>query len=332
MSLVLTVHSHTVPLIYIRWGNGIFLSHNAFFNFCFPILAASRVTELYFGVIAVKETKRITFSLANLSNISTLRFQWPALPSLTFMPSTGHIKPNSSKDITVAFTFGKPHSLKSHKVVGRLCRISFSTPLSEVPDWDDSMKSVQWVNVPTSAVTTNDTALEDASYNSIPGSVVTTSTSGTSKQLATPAKRRVVETEKEPPHTVIDDTSRDIELLATGVIDYVKYECPIKKIKFEDTLMYQTRVYTFPLKNIGNTYLEYGWSIWKEDGCAPSPPLSKLRDLLDAKGDVISEGGKVLPFSVDPTSGIIPPDNEAQITVRFSPLDVITASYIFRCQ
>ena len=249
------------------------------------------------------------------------------ITSLTFMPSMGHIKPNCSKDITAAFTFSTPYSLTSHKLVGKMCRINFSTLLSEVPDWDDSMKSVQWVNMPMTTAIANTTREET---NLTPTSLMTSSTSGLCRQMATPAKKKVVETEKEPLHVVMEDTNTEIVLSVHGIIDYVKYECPVKSITFKDTLMYQTRTYTFPLKNAGNTNLEYGWSIWKEDGSVPSPLPTQLQ--LDRRGSVVSEGGVVLPFSVSPTSGFIHLDSEVQITVRFSPLDVMEAAYRLRCQ
>lgn len=294
-----------------------------------PILsfAVGRVTELYFGSIAVGETKHITFSLTNLCT-STLRFHWMSVSSLSFMPSVGHIKPNCSKDITVAFTSSQPHSLISQKVVGRMCEINFTTPLSKVADWDDSMKSVHWVKLPSSSTATANSTREEATCT--PTSMSASCSSGPSRQIPTPAKKKVVETEKEPLHDVMEDSSRDIILSVHGVIDYVKYECPVKSVAFKDTLMYQTRVYTFPLKNVGNTYLEYCWSIWKEDGSTPSPPPSQLQ--LDGRGSVASEGGEVLPFTVSPTFGSVLPDNEVEITVRFSPLDVKASAYLLRCQ
>ena len=209
-----------------------------------------------------------------------------------------------------------------------MCRINLSSSVSDIPDWDDNMKSVHWVNRPPSsnAPATNSTVEDDSTIVSF----ASKSTGAVSRKEATPAKKKVVEIEKEPSHTVMEGSIRDLVLSVNGVIDYVKYGCPIESVMFKDTLMYQTRAYTFPLKNTGKTYLEFDWSIWKEDGSSPTPPPSQLQ--LDGEGCVVSEGGEVLPFSVSPTSGIILPGDEAQITARFSPLDVMEASYLLLCQ
>lgn len=55
---------------------------------------------------------------------------------------------------------------------------------------------------------------------------------------------QVIET-VEPPHAVVDDSHGDLELYASAVADYTKYECPVREIKFRETLMYQTRVYRY---------------------------------------------------------------------------------------
>lgn len=169
----------------------------------------------------------MTFRLSNLSENSTVKFQWPpsGLP-LVFVPSVGHIKPKTSKTITVTFKTTKPQALKAHKVVGKLWKISFAKPLSEVPDWDDRMKSVQWVTA---------TAVENtASINS----VLASSSTASKPPHNAPLKKRVVETEKEPSHQVVDDSHRDLELSVTGVADFCKYECSIRDIKFRETLIY----------------------------------------------------------------------------------------------
>ena len=278
----------------------------------------------------------MTFQLTNLSNTTTLRFQWSSsnLP-LTFTPSIGHIKPSSSKDITITFKSNKPQSLSAQKVVGKISRIILSESGSDVPDWDDSMKSVQWVNVvqPTSSV------LENTSNNSIPTSSISggsrptnhSSSSTTRPPPVSAVKKKVIETEREPIYSEISNSQRDVELLVTGLVDYTKYECPINEISFRDTLMYQTRVYSFPLKNTSKIDLRYHWSILNKDRCS-LPMNTSPHNYLDDNPSIASEGGETTPFSISPSSGVILPDREAIITVRFSPLDLNKALSILQCQ
>jgi len=311
-------------------------------SFYVIVHAASRSPEINFGVLPLGEIKRVTFTLSNLASSSVLKFQWCPVSCLSFIPTTGHIKPNSSRDITISFSSIKPISLKAQKVIGKMCRINYLGSLSEVSDWDDSMKSIHWVNVlPPGSSPTNPMSLEETSYSSTSASALATSTTAeTTKppitaisgpaRLSTPAKKKVEEIEKEPSHAVIDDTSRDLEMLATGLTDNTKYECAIKSIKFKDTLMYQTRLYRFSLKNTGLTYLEFTWIFLREDGTPPPAMPTSLQ--LDKSGNVIGEGGKVVPFTVEPSSGVIPPETEGQVTVRFSPLDILNETYLLRCQ
>lgn len=286
-------------------------------------MLAYRATEIQFGTLAVGESRQITFRLANLSETSTIKFQWPStVASLVFVPNTGHIWPKTSKTITVTFKATKPQAFKAQKVVGKLCKISFTKPLSEILDWDDRMKSVQWVIVsqPAPQPAAPPGGLDNASVNSI---VATSST--TSKPHVGPLKRKVVETEKEPAHQVMDDSHRDVELAVTGVADWCKYECPIYDVRFKETLIYQTRSYSFPLKNTGRIELNYSWSILYQEPSRPSIGTEdKESGLTEGKDDP-------LPFTVFPMSGTILPDREADITVRFSPLRVMETQYLLHC-
>lgn len=290
------------------------------------ILTAYRATDIQFGTLAVGESRQITFRLANLSETSTIKFQWPStVAALAFVPSTGHIWPKTSKTVVVTFKTTKPQAFKAQKVVGKLWKIMFSKPLSEVPDWDDRMKSVQWVvasqPAPSAPSGAGAGGLENASINSIGASSSTT----TNKPHVGPLKKKVVETEKEPAHQVVDDSHRDVELAVTGVADWCKYECPIYDIRFKETLIYQTRSYSFPLKNTGRIELNYHWSILYQERSRPSTGT-------EDKDSSLTEGkDEPLPFTVSPMSGTILPDKEVDITVRFSPLRIMEARYLLHC-
>lgn len=254
-----------------------------------------------------------------------MKFQWPSISSAVFFPCIGHIRPKTSKTITVTFKANKPLVYKAHKVLGKIWKITFPKPHSKVPDWDDRMKSVQWVSVAQSAPppATQAAGLENASTNSIPATI-----SSASKPLHNaPLKKKVVETEKEPPHRVLDDSYRDLELSVTGVADFCKYECAVRDIKFKETLIYQRRVFTFPIKNTGRIELRYQWSIHVQEQSRPST----ARSGMDDKESVCSVEA-ALPFTVTPMSGTIQPDKDVTITVRYSPLRVTEMHCLLHCQ
>ncbi|KAL5467034.1 hypothetical protein EMCRGX_G031201 [Ephydatia muelleri] len=143
----------------------------------------------------------------------------------------------------------------------------------------------------------------------------------------TPAKQKVIETEPETPHAVVDGSHRDLELTASGVAAYTKYECSTSEVKFRDTLMFQTRAFSFPLKNVGPIPLAYKWTALDQNE-------NGTRDAMEPKSDAgssCSVGKEVSPFSVTPASGVILVGQETNFTVRFSPLDLVDMQCMFRC-
>ena len=252
------------------------------------------------------ESRQVVFTLTNRSQTNTVKFQWPSLPALNFTPSVGHIKPGTSKDIAVVFkTLNKPQSFVVQKVSGKLCKISFSQPLSQIPDWDDRMKSVRWVNIPPPQTSSSESS---GTSSAVHQSTLT-------KPALAPAKKKIIETDPEPACSIVDDSHRDLELLISAVADFAKYECPVEDIQFKDTLMYQSKVYSFPVRNVGLIPLAYDWAVTDEQG----HPLTV-------------EGEVNPPFSITPSSGFIRPESEMSFTLRFSPLDVLNTQCFLRCK
>lgn len=284
---------------------------------------ATKDNHLYFGSIPVGTSRQVSFCLSNHSKSSVIRFQWPTLPNLTFSPAVGHIKPNTFKGITVTFKSSQPHAFKTQKFTGEIRKILFSKPLNQIPDWDDRMKSIRWVKtIPNKPTNLESGSAEDTDHVEPQAKPQPTP--------AVPAKKKVIETEPEPPHSDVENSGRDIELVVSAVADYAKYECPIREVNFKDTLMYQTRVYSFPVRNTGLISLSYQWAVVDGEGSPLTPHTSQLH--LDDRGSVISEGGEVVPFSISPTSGQIAVGEETIFTMRFSPLDVLKRQCTFLCK
>ena len=97
----------------------------------------------------------------------------------------------------------------------------------QISDWDDRIRTVKWVDVPMSPATDSGTG----------GGTKTATTT------PRPAKRKVVETEPEPPNSEVPDSVRNVEMLVNATADYSKYKCKVEQIHFKETLMFQTRVY-----------------------------------------------------------------------------------------
>ena len=297
---------------------------------CIVILIFSHIAtkdnQLNFGSIPVGMSRQVSFSLSNHSKNSVIRFQWPTLANITFSPTIGHIKPRAFKGITVTFKSSQPFSFASQKFSGEIKKILFSKPLNQIPDWDDRMKSIRWVKNVQSGHS-RPTTQENGSNGE---NADTAGSRSKAPVPAIPAKKKVIETEPEPPHSDVENSSREVELIVSAIADFAKYECPIREVNFRETLMYQTRVYSFPVKNTGLIILSYQWAIVDSDGSPLTPHSSQLH--LDGEGSVVSEGGEMVPFSISPMSGQIGVGEEALFTMRFSPLDVLERQCTFRCK
>ena len=96
------------------------------------ISPAAHENCLNFGDFAVRETRQITFTLTNHGS-QPVKFQWPSnLPCLSFSPTTGHLHPSSSKDVSVSFKSDRPVTLNQQRVPGKIWKIKFTEPLKKV--------------------------------------------------------------------------------------------------------------------------------------------------------------------------------------------------------
>uniref|UniRef100_W5LN16 HYDIN axonemal central pair apparatus protein n=1 Tax=Astyanax mexicanus TaxID=7994 RepID=W5LN16_ASTMX len=214
---------------------------------------------LNFGDCHVSRLYNETFTMSNHSNIEVIRFEWPPdVPQLRFSPRIGHLHAGCTKEVTVSFISEQPVVLSTQVVKCKLSRITFQQPVDQVPDWDDRRHTIKWV---------------DADRQALPQQ---------------PAKKKVVETDPEPDHTVVDNCSRELELTVSAVCDYAKFECQAKPIHFKDTTLYQTRVFH---------------------------SLASVSALLLGNPDLP-------PFSVEPSVGIIKPGATETFCVRFCPLEI----------
>ena len=93
-----------------------------------------------------------------------------------------------------------------------------------------------------------------------------------------------------------------IELRANVVADYAKYECKVPEIRYKNTLMYQTRSFSLPVKNTSNSSMQLMWNI----------------DLLEA---VLDEDDEKPPFTISPSTATIAAGETCLFNVTFAPLE-----------
>ncbi|NXW03107.1 HYDIN protein, partial [Fregetta grallaria] len=288
------------------------------------IIEAARVDHIQFGDCHIGTPYTVTFTITNRSRAEVMRFEWLADTPFHFSPQVGHLHAGCAKDITVTLKSDVAVAFKMHPVKCKVARIAFQLPPEQVTDWDDRLRTVKWVDT-------------------------------TRGPAATwPVKKKVIETDPEPAHTVLEKSGREVELRLSAVVDYADFKLDTNVIRFKETLLFQTRTFAFQLSNRGNVALEYTWMAAVEDERAVSRTRELLPPSLD--GDFLSStsGASVklqssrcssqlgrapehvssslssslntvcaTPlFSVEPCSGTIPAGQEQLFQMKFSPVYV----------
>ncbi|XP_053479109.1 hydrocephalus-inducing protein homolog [Ictalurus furcatus] len=268
----------------------------------------ARYDIVHFGDCHVGRLYHKTFTMTNHSNSVALRFQWPqGEPHLHISPQIGHLHAECTKEVTVSFSSEQPIVLNAQVMKCKLYQITFQQPVDQVPDWDDRHRTVKWVDV---------------------------------EKLVSPqrpAKKKVVETDPEPVHSVVENSVRELELGISAICDYAKFECDAEPIHFKDTMLFQTRIFQMQMDNKGTVELEYSWQVMMETfgktlcfnhgDMTPTSakgsqtvlrPASNLRSL----STLLLGDPELPPFTVEPSMGLILPGTNQIFQVRFSPLEV----------
>ncbi|RKO94829.1 hypothetical protein BDK51DRAFT_29881 [Blyttiomyces helicus] len=234
--------------------------------------------EITFGECFVNESKLVTFNVTNHSN-DYLRIAFSEHPDVTFVPTVFHAKPKAQREISVSFLPTQPLELKSVPVPVRSTRIRYFGQPPDV-DWDDRMRAVRWL-------------LDNSPRGAGP--------------------RKVIEAQPEPAHDSHGSTAIEHSVTLSAFADFSSYECDVSDIAFKSTMMFQTRVYRFLLKNSGKVLLRYAFSI-----CAGDNTL-------------VEQESDACPFSIVPSLGSVEVGDAVSVTVRFSPQDVGDYNFTLIC-
>nr|XP_023421731.1 hydrocephalus-inducing protein homolog [Cavia porcellus] len=266
------------------------------------LLAAALMDHIQFGDCHIGNSYTASFTITNHSQGNVVRFEWPLLATVSFSPQIGHLHPGCAKNIVLTMKSEVPVTLKKMNIKCKLSKIMFQLPEDQVPDWDDRMRTVKWVDVP----------------RNTPGALTT--------------KRKVIETDPEPVHSIIEENYRELQIQISANVNYASYQCQKNDVCFKETLVHQTRVFEFDLVNSGNVQLEFNWG---SDDATKAVSFAKLGNQGFSQKEQISQvtistvdsgmdhwpDSSLSPFSVEPSSGIVPVGKTQKIKVKFSPLD-----------
>ncbi|KAJ3036631.1 hypothetical protein HDV00_002527 [Rhizophlyctis rosea] len=229
-------------------------------------------SEIHFGDCFINEARHVDFFVTNHSD-DYLRISFGEHFDFAFSPLACHLKPNGKVSVSASFLPKQPTELRAVNIPVRVVKIKYPQHAPET-DWDDRMRAVKWV----------------------------VDVKGT-------APRKVVEAVQEPTQEVLGPSANDHNLSMTAFADYSSFESEVSNITFKNTLMFQTRVFNFSIRNSGKVLLRYQFAMYDIDN-----------NQIDLDDDSC-------PFTVTPASGTIEADDILLVSLRFSPTDVATYQY-----
>ncbi|OQR81932.1 hydrocephalus-inducing protein, partial [Thraustotheca clavata] len=175
--------------------------------------------------LAKVQSASVQFHLKNQTAIDIVRFAWTPHVSVNFVPSVGHLYPQSTIAIKAIFTppNGAPMILDKEKLMIILQKIK---PAVEAP-WDDTMSTIQF----------------DTSSESQPP---------------------VQSTANEPAFEPNDAPLPPLTAFCYAAADKLQYSCSVSNIAFKKTFMFQACTTKFTVRNQSKIRLEYNWN-WSQD-------------------------------------------------------------------
>eukprot|EP01083_Nonionella_stella_P030807 84379_1 len=196
----------------------------------------------------------------------------------TCSQKVGHLLPKQSKTLTTTLKSEEPLKLEQEELLCKVEKIRYVAPEDgsdpeEITKWDNSMKKIADEDL---GETENEDAENEMGEKEVdPESPETEATS---------EPESVSEHQWEP---LPDTESVEMRVFGSAVVDHGQLECDMSDVKFRPTMMFQTRVFKFPIKNTGPTTLVYSWNFahGKSEDC---------------------------PFSIAPISGDISPGQDTE--------------------
>ena len=261
-------------------------------------------------------SSHIAFSIRSQVG-EALKFEFKPHDHFKFIPSSGHLPPNSAKDIVAKFsTGGENKTYTAESIEFTTIKIEYSegegdekvTVEPAVVGWDDSMKEVRAANEEEAAeVAKNAEVGEDAPALSF-------------KVVDVVDGVQMIEVGTAEPASTVTGEPQVQPLKCTGVADVTKFECETRSVMFKATAMFQKRIHRFTVSNKGDTQLSFNWGLDNvPDMLRPADAPRQARPPIPC------------PYTIEPSEGAIPAQSDQQFVVTFAPVEVDDFCYLARC-
>jgi hydrocephalus-inducing protein len=278
-------------------------------------LLSDSVDSINFKHCAVNVKKPVTFTLVNHSE-NHVKYTWNAIPNITVYPTFGHLHSKSSTEITVTLLAPEPLEYVNQVVKCELQKIQYVD--GNIQEWDERHKTIKWIQVDEEEEKRQKEEEERKKQEESDKRKKKRPNSRSSGRLADNKKKK--NDDAPPPSDVTITTppklvTRRVEIInpepqiqivhalpvkplrVSALADFVQFEhtCPTE-VSFKLTKMFESRLFTFTMKNTGKVNMNYDW-----------------------KGDEDFTNG---PYTVTPQTGTLEPQTEETFTIKYAPLDV----------
>ncbi len=290
----------------------------------------SKLEEMRFGDVAVDEASTKTFKMTNSSN-QPYRFRWTfgeaagddaaATAPFKFSPAVGHLQPGQSKEVAVTFSSAESKEFKGEDAKCEILKIRYVAPgtgvgeegAGEGKDTDNGAEPK-----PAPQVADWDDTLEDKEPSYQPAEDAKDGGDAADAGLSLPLS------------ATADQCSYELDEAVESM------KC---NVKFAPTMMFQTRIFRFTMKNKSNIAMPYAWRLGdSKDAFEPEtfafgggnddvvePLNSPVRAAAETKSLSMwqirgMDADDATTFSVTPSNGQIEPMQDQIFTVKFAPM------------
>ena len=266
-------------------------------------------SEIYFKDTICGVSQKSTFHMKNISQ-NDIRFVWMSHSDFIFIPKIGHIKAESSKNITVIFSTEKPIKHNPLKAICQWTKIQLED--SNSIEWDDTMKNIIEKIEPIINNNKNQIKLPQEPK------LLTSRRFPNQKLLIKNNENNNFEIIKtyesliEPNYNIINIKNKDLQIKIFATSDNIKYTLDNSIIEFSPTMMFEKRITYITLFNNSQIKFSFEWNLIK---------FQSLKNNLNYN----------CPFNIEPINGTISANKSQKFKIIFSPQEVDEFSGIFQC-
>eukprot|EP01033_Poteriospumella_lacustris_P008315 gene8315-5998_t len=283
--------------------------------------------------------------------------------SVTVSPSTGHLAPFGTREVTVTMTTDKPLTIDNVQIQCTLKKLDYKYTSDDATvrateenlwgRWDNAMKSIRPAYPEDlKAIQDYATALKD--YNT---KVEAEKAKGKKAKPVGPPPEKVnlelapstddgqamvYEIVTEPFHDLdAAYTPQQLSMACGGVADEIAFDCESNgdTLKFVPTYLFQSTGHKFTFRNKSKIALPLAWyfeNMNKKRTSRPHSSTAASRAATAASSSSSSGGGggnqatPPNPFALQPAHVVIPPNGTHEFTLKFAPTDAGEYLYALR--